>query len=283
MFCATVRTMFDRFLTGELPPARAGDVRQHLDQCRPCWRAWDRMRWDLAAETSLYAEFMEYLGDRFTPYLDSSGALADVWDRASPCTAEQLRAFYRNTDAYLYNQVIWHASGNRPRYVQAAMPILAHHPGSLILDYGCGIGEDVIALHGAGFRVVGCDIASPPTDFLAWRAPRLGYPHPVYQPADLPTTPAPDILWIIDTLDHIPDLDAALGNLLHRVRLAICENLQIARGHGRQGFHHRRPLSTIDSTFARHGLIRAMHRGGPLTIWTRSHRPAAPLPARTAQ
>lgn len=271
MSCFDAHTMLDAHLTRELPPSSTIRLRTHLDHCGRCWRAWNRLRWDHAAGTPLYAELVEYLGDRFIPYLDSSRALADAWDRAAPCTTEQVRRFYRDTDAYLYNQVIWHASGNRPRYVDAALPLLAAHREALILDYGCGIGEDILALHHAGHRVIGCDLPSPPTDFLAWRATRHQYPHRVLHPDELPALSPPAILWIMDALDHVPDVSATLDALLSRVRLVVTEDQRTHRGHGRQSFHYRRPLREIDNTFASFGLTRMApsRTPAPLAVWIR--------------
>lgn len=271
MTCASIRAVLGDYLTGDLPPERAAGIRDHLDACEPCWQRWNRLRWDAAAGTPLYGELTEYLGEAFLPYLDSSRLLAAAWDRADPHTTDAIHRFYRSTDAYLYNQVIWHASGNRPRYVDAALPLLADHPGATILDYGCGIGEDVLALHRAGFHVIACDLASPPTDFLTWRAPRHGYPHPVYQPHQLTTAPPHTILWIMDALDHIQDLDTDLSELLPAADLLICENLTASRAHGRQRFHRRRPLPEIEAVFHRYGLTRepAGTASNALTVWRR--------------
>jgi hypothetical protein len=268
--CADVQATFGGYLTGDLPPAASIAVRDHLDLCQSCWQGWNRLRWQRAADTPLYAELVQYLGEQFTPYLDSSNALADAWDRANPGTPEQVRRFYRDTDAYLYNQVIWHASGNRPHYVEAAKPILAAHHDATIIDYGCGIGEDILALHRVGLRAIGCDLASPPTHFFTWRARRHGYPYPVYQPEDVPAT-TPFLLWIMDALDHVPDLNSAMGALLDRTQLVICEDLLQTRSHGRQGFHHHRSPSSIDHEFAAHGLRRSPARRTPtgLSVWTR--------------
>lgn len=272
MSCLDVRGFFDAYLRGELPPAWAARIRQHLDHCERCWQSWNRLRWNRAASTPLYAELVEYLGDRFVPFLDSSRALGTAWERAAPQTTDEIRRFYRDTDAYLYNQVIWHASGNRPNYVEAALPILDAHPDTLIVDYGCGIGEDLLAFHHAGRRTIGCDLPSPPTDFLAWRAPRHHYRQPVLSPDRLPTFQGSVIVWIMDALDHLPDLDAALGHVLPHTELLVCEDLLVTRGHGRQGFHYRRPLSTIERWLARYRLARVQPSTCTplLTVW-RSH------------
>ena len=97
--------------------------------------------------------------------------------------------------------------------------------------------------------MIACDLPSPPTDFLTWRAPRHGYHHPVYEPRELPTTATPTVLWIMDTLDHLADVEAALGDLLPQMRLVICENLLVDRGHGNQRFHHRQLLREIAAFF----------------------------------
>ncbi|MBE1489156.1 hypothetical protein H4W31_004794 [Plantactinospora soyae] len=84
----------------------------------------------------------------------------------------------------------------------------------------------------------------------------------------------------MDTLDHLPDLTATLGNLLHDVHLVLSENLFVNRGHGKQDFHHhRRPPPTIDALFARYGLIRlpAHSPSDPLTVWNRTPSPALRL------
>lgn len=85
---------------------------------------WNRFRWDQARSTSLHDDLAEFLGDDFRPYFDSSRALAQEWDIANPRTDVEIRDFFRASTSYLYNLVIWEASGNRPDYLTAALPIL---------------------------------------------------------------------------------------------------------------------------------------------------------------
>ena len=267
------------YLRGSLTPVRRAGVRDHLDACRPCWDRWNRHRWDAARQHPLYDELAAFLGSAFQPGLDSSRALADEWDCADPHTPTETAAFFRASTSYLYNLVIWEASGHRPRYLDAALPALAASRISTVLDIGSGIGSDAIALTRHDYAVTTCDHDSPSTRFarrrhggeIAWIDPeRLGPAH------------AADAIWIVDTLDHLPDPDTTLGPLLPHARIVITEDLREDRGHGRQRFHHRRPFSDTSRMLARHGLTPSAH--GPIMAWTRERVPALPaadLPAST--
>lgn len=264
-----LRGYLRRTLSGE----RREHVRGHLDDCLPCWNAWNRFRWDHARSTRLYAELAEFLGSDFQPYFDSSHALAREWDDTNPVTEEETRDFFRASTSYLYNLVVWEASGNRPDYLSAARQVLHRVRPCRIVDYGCGIGSDTLALLGCGFAVTPCDFRSPSTAFLRWRAARSGtsVDH-VVEPQEL--SGSHDVVWIIDTLDHIADIDKQLGPVLAGARLVICENMSSRRAHGRQRFHHRRPSGQLTRMFARYGLVpteqstRVGH-SCPITTWVR--------------
>lgn len=117
------------------------------------------------------------------------------------------------------------------------VPNLARHGTKTILDYGCGIGSDTLRLHQNGFNVVGCDFHSPSTAFLHWRSHDT---IPVIEPNELDSRTAPDTLWIIDTLDHLVNIETSLATLLSVVDRMVTENLTTNHGHGRQRFHIRR-------------------------------------------
>jgi 2-polyprenyl-3-methyl-5-hydroxy-6-metoxy-1,4-benzoquinol methylase len=251
--CSPLVAAFGDYLHRRLHPSRAAAVRRHLDTCPNCWTTWNRYRWDAARLSPLLSDLVTYLGPQFIDYYDSSQRLAVEWDHAAPTTPAAVQHFYAQTDSYLYNQVVWHASGNRPPYLHHARSLLQVYGSHTIMDYGCGIGADTLALHADGFTVIACDLDGPPTRFLRWRQDRLGDTSPVHTPEHLPATPEADTLWIIDTLDHLPDL-AVLTPILSHARLVITENLADDRGHGRQSFHIRRPAAQIARVFAAHGL-----------------------------
>jgi SAM-dependent methyltransferase len=238
----------DGYLSLRQPAAMRARMRTHLDGCEPCWRRWNRVRWDAAAEHPLHGQLARFLGAGFRPYFDSSKALAAEWDAADPRTVREVAEFFRASTSYLYNLVIWEASGNRPRYLDAALDALHRHAVHTVLDYGCGIGSDAIALTEHGFTVTGCDYQSPSTAFMRWRA------HGAIRVVEPGDAAAADALWIIDALDHLPDIEQSLGRMLTAATVVVTEDLREDREHGRQRFHHRRPYGDVLDLFGRYGL-----------------------------
>lgn len=270
MTCPVTEEMLTHFLRHAGATDEMTTLRAHLDACEKCWGRWNRYRWDQAADTTVYRDLETFLGPRFVRYLDSSRTLAREWDKAAPRTQEQIARFFRTSVAYLYNLVIWEASGNRPPYVRAATPTIIRMGSALVMDYGSGTGSDTLALRRLGFQVIPCDYASPTTRFFRWRAGNLGQHIDVLEPQELHLAPKPDALWIIDTLDHLPDIDTSLGQILNDVDVVVCENLTSDRAHGKQGFHHRRNLQEIADIFRRYHLYPAPHDPRhPLIYWTR--------------
>ncbi|MET9064434.1 class I SAM-dependent methyltransferase [Streptosporangium sandarakinum] len=228
--CTSARNAFGSYLQAADGRGSHAALHTHLAGCPGCRAAWNHYRWDHAADSALLEELQDFLGADYTPYRDSSAELAATWRRADPQTPDEVAAFFRSSTAYLYNLIIWQASGNRPDYCAAAVPILRAQKVRTVVGYGCGIGNDTVPLLDAGFTVTGCDYDSPSTRFLRWRLRRHGHDAVVAEPAALPCDATYDALWTIDTLDHLPDIDAALGPLLQRVRLVVCENLAVQRG-----------------------------------------------------
>lgn len=273
--CASARAAFGSYLRAADGRGTHTAVHAHLAACPVCRGAWNRYRWDQASDSRLLRELRDFLGEEFTPYLDSATALAETWRQADPRSPGEMAAFFRASTAYLYNLAIWQASGNRPDYASAAIPALLDHRVRTVLDYGCGIGNDTLPLLEAGFDVTGCDYDSPSTRFLRWRLCRHGYDATVVEPgADVPIA---DALWIIDTLDHLADLDAALGALLGQARIVVCESLTIRRGVSGKGFHHHWPAGQITATFAHYGLhpLAQATEGRAVMIWGRTPTAAA--------
>lgn len=254
--CTSTRNLFAPYLLRALPPEHSSAVRDHLDACTSCWNAWNIHRWDRAASSPLLTELRTYLeesGLPYTPMRDSSRELAETWNRTAP-GATRRADFFRSSEAYLYNLTIWQASGHRPPYVAQAERLLARHEITTIIDLGCGIATDTLALAGLGHTLTPVDYDSPSTRFARWRLRRAGYDDTIHQPDLLPEGLAPDALWAIDTLDHIPDLDTQLSPLLTRCRLVITEAQQPARSHGNHRYYIRRTQAELDRVFAAHNL-----------------------------
>ncbi|MEU8075873.1 methyltransferase domain-containing protein [Catellatospora citrea] len=268
VICDAVAGHFASYLSRALPLNHLASIRHHLDGCDTCWSEWNRYRWDAASGHPLVAELRRFMGPRFRPYFDSSRALQAEWLAAAPTTAEQRREFFGSTESYIYNLVVWHASGNRPPYVEAAN---AHLPaGSRIIDFGAGIGQDAIDLARQGHQVVACEIEGPSSDFLRWRLREHGLQIEVCAPQTARFSSV-DTLWIIDTLDHLLDIDAVLGEVLEIVDRVICENLHSTRSGG-QSFHERRSLSAVAKILSRYRLVpQPVLSNHPLMSFVRPH------------
>lgn len=269
--CTAIRTCFADYLVRRLEPAERRAVRDHLDICTECWSAWNAYRWDRAADSVLLAELRTYLeetGQPYTPARDSSRELAATWNTTGP-TADDRTAFFRKSEAYLYNLVVWHASGNRPSYVAEASPLLAQHKIKNITEVGSGIGSDTLALTALGHAVTPIDYDSPSTQFARWRQRRAGIPDVVHQPGAPHGGPAPEALWIIDTLDHIPNPEEQLGPLLAASRIVVAEAQQPARAHGSHGYYIRRTPDEVNRIFAGYGLAPAS-AAPAVSVWRRS-------------
>ncbi|MGW6388982.1 class I SAM-dependent methyltransferase [Streptomyces sp. NPDC055103] len=197
--------------------------------------------------------YLHSIGRSFTPMRDSSRELAESWKRQADTQGSRAE-FFRSSEAYLYNLAIWHASGHRPPYLAAAGALLASRPGATVADVGCGIGSDTLTLAGMGHPVVPIDYDSPSTHFARWRLRRAGLDDTVYQPDALPAALAPQVVWIVDTLDHIPDLESQLAPLLGQCQLVISEAQQPFRAHGDNRYYIRRTPCELDSFFAAYGL-----------------------------
>jgi hypothetical protein len=278
--CGTVRAGLAGFLEGTMSRAGTALLRAHLDACAPCWEAWNAFRWERASGTGLYRDLRAFLGAGFTYGLDSSRALAREWDTAAPSIPEETARFFRGSVSYLYNLAIWEASGNRPRYVDEAVPLLHGLGARTVIDYGCGTGSDTLALRDRGFTVIPCEFRSPSARFFQWRARRAGQDPSVCEPGQLPPGTAADVLWIIDTLDHLPDPEASIGILLARVSAVICEQLAAGREHGNQRFHYRRPAGETAAMLAAHGFGPAASTP-VLQCWHKSQ--AAPTAVETGR
>lgn len=259
----------DDYLRHALPVDQDHWVRAHLEECRTCWQQWNRHLWDAALHNPLRAGLAEFLGSGFQPYLDPRIALAAEWEAARISSEQDAARFFRTSIAYLYDLVVTEASGYRQDNVARVLPTLARHGVQSVLDYGCGIGSDTIALHTSGFAVVGCDFTSPATAFLRWRCPEI----PVVEPDQLCDVPVPDVLWITDMLDYLPDVETSLGDLLSSVELLVIRNLALRAVPDRHHFGYRHPADQVAAVLTRHGLAPAWASdSSPVMVWERRHR-----------
>ncbi len=151
-------------------------------------------------------ELRRYLRTRFDPERARrpQEALAEDWRRASPEGESEVLAFYRGAEGYLYDLTAWHATPARRAWTEALVRYAREQGVRTVLDYGCGIGEDGLALLEAGCEVTFADLACPALDYLRWRLEERGLRAEVRTLTDgTDLVGAWDLGLCLDVLEHL--------------------------------------------------------------------------------
>ncbi len=213
------------------------------------------VRIDQARELS---ELRAYLGDSY-----DHGRL-EAWEEQLDREFELIGdegSFYRSSDGYLYNLTAFAVSQTKLPYLRDLTALVP--PGSRLLDYGCGIGSDGLALAEAGYTVAFADFDNPSTRYLRWRLERRGIAADVYDIDAGPPPPGFDLAYAFDVIEHVRD---PLATLVEMERLAgiVLVNL-LEPESGETPLHHPLDVPAL--------MARAAGRG-PLhycRYWERSH------------
>jgi SAM-dependent methyltransferase len=100
-------------------------------------------------------------------------SVAEAWRKADPHTPEEVTAFYRETDSYLYDLAADHCSSvRRPVWDVVVERIERHGRYRNVLLYGDGIGTDSIALARRGHKVTYYDLPGTTSEFARFRFAR---------------------------------------------------------------------------------------------------------------
>jgi SAM-dependent methyltransferase len=192
-------------------------------------------------------ELRAYLGDAYDQGLLEryQQTLDDEW---AACGDEQ--AFYRSSNAYLYNLTAFAMTGTKLPYLHE----LVRHvpPGARVLDYGCGIGSDGLMLLEAGYRVEFADFDNPSAEFLRWRLAQRGFDAPVHD-VDKHVPDGYDAAFAFDVIEHASDPFAFLAEMEKRARLVEVNLLgPVPFDHE---LHHELPIRALLSHVARRRLV----------------------------
>ena len=192
------------------------------------------------------ADLRDYLGDaydrarleRYEEQLDEE--FAEVGEEA---------AFYRSSEAYLYNLTAFAMTGTKVPYLEtlaAAVPA-----GARVLDYGAGIGSDGLLLLEAGYAVEFADFDNPSARFLRWRLERRGLDAPVHD-LDAGVPGGFDLAYAFDVIEHVEDPFAFLGEMESRAELVLVNFLEPEPSD--TPLHHDLPIRKLVKHAKKRGL-----------------------------
>lgn len=216
------------------------------------------------------AELRAYLGEAFDERLLRGHEAALEAELAA--TGDEA-CLYRSSQAYLYDLTVFAMSRTKEPYLQT----LAHAfpPPARVLDLGCGIGSDGLALAEAGYEVHFADFANPSTRYLRWRLERRGLHAPVYD-LDAGTLPGGfDLCYAFDVIEHVPDPFDFLATMERAARHVLVNVLEPVPGE--TALHHDLPVAGLLGHAARRRLLRHRRLHGRSHLVLYDARPARGL------
>ena len=143
---------------------------------------------------------------------ESTGRLAEDWNRTQPQGPAEVAAWYsRNARYYLYDIAQHHLLYKHITYTLALVELAGQHaPGGRVLDFGGGNGDFSCALARAGFDATYLDVPGEAAEFVRWRAERERLPlHITHDTAEL-SGPF-DVVFSLDVLEHLVEVKPMLN------------------------------------------------------------------------
>ena len=210
------------------------------------------------------AELKEYLGDDFDM------RRIERWEEAVDEELAQVggdeAALYRTSQMYLYNLTVFAISRTKEPYLTDLTDLVS--PGARILDYGCGIGSDGLALLEAGYEVAFADFANPSVDYLRWRLRKRGFDAPIFDLDSNPPSPGFDAAYSFDVIEHVEDPFGFLANLERLAELVVVNFLEPSPDEP-EIHQHELPIAELLDHAARRRLrrYRVYHRRSHLVLY----------------
>ena len=165
-------------------------------------------------------ELREYLGPSFDEErLYGHRHLVDAEEEAAGDDA----TFYKTSEAYLYDLTAFSAWATKVPYRAALRRFVP--PGSSLLDYGCGIGNDGLRFIDEGYRVSFADFDNPSTRYLRWRLARRGIDAAVFD-VERHVPGGFDGAYSFDVIEHVDDPWGFLAALEQRASIVAVNLLE---------------------------------------------------------
>jgi hypothetical protein len=252
--CVSLKPMFEKYISRGLLEPDLSWLENQLSSNVDYWNCWNQFRWERARGSVDLVELADYLGADFRWGFDSSWALATKWNSVNRNSREEVEAFYRNNTDYLYNLIVYEASGQRPDYIAGITEILDELQISTICDFGCGVGTDGLRLLGMRKSVILCDINEKCLDFVRWRLHRRGLSAIVVSPNDISRLSF-DTLWAMDVIEHVTSpIDGVLRAGLSTARVLIYDSHSTNLAGGRHPFHIYHSEEYLNGVWKRYGF-----------------------------
>lgn len=195
------------------------------------------------------ADLRAYLGDAY----DHTRLMhyeAQLEDELAEIGDEQ--TLYRRSMAYLYNLTAFAMTGTKDPYrawIDEAFPA-----GGRLVDVGCGIGADGLALmRGGGHDVTFADFDNPSVAYLRTRL-RDGESPRIVDLDREALPPGHDLAYAFDVLEHVEEPFALLGSMEAAASLVLVNLLEPEPGE--TALHHELPLSDLLDHATARGLVR---------------------------
>lgn len=177
---------------------------------------------------------------------------AQLEDELAAIGDEQV--LYRRSEAYLYNLTAFAMTQTKDPYrawIDAAFP-----SGGRLLDVGCGIGSDGLALMASGHRVTFADFDNPSVSYLRARLTTRGELGET-RIVDLDRQALPgghDLAYAFDVLEHVEDPFGLLTAMEAAAGLILVNLLAVEAG--QTALHHDLPVAALLDHATRRGLVR---------------------------
>lgn len=269
MNCYKIQSLFKEYNENVLSKSTKESMKKHLNNCKYCWDKWNFWRWNKSINHELIIDLKDYLGLDFKVNYDSSWALAEEWSNKKRISQNDIDEFYITSKNYLYNLAIWEASGNRPNYVEQAIPILKNLNCKTILDFGCGIGNDGVKLLKNGYKIIFFDISIANLDFLSYRLNKEQLENYIIintfsNLIDINY----DTIWAMDVIEHLSEPFSIFSDLLLKNNVFIYDTDHAGTSNGRQPFHFQHNTEKFQC-FLKSFNFKKKSEFLPLNVWTK--------------
>lgn len=142
---------------------------------------------------------------------DANNKAAKDWNRKKPATEAAYLKFYEDSQYYISAMAAYNLTGKKLRLIEKLSKVfLPLKDVKTIADFGSGVGSDSLTLAALGYRVKAVDLESVGTEFFRWRMAKYGMKNLTFHIADQKALPPCDMVFSLDTLEHVFDPYATL-------------------------------------------------------------------------